>query len=361
MRSRTRTAIARARSGLVGCLVGACVLLGSERARADDTNDAPEATRLRERAEAEIATGNLAEACPLLASAYAKDHEALTLFSSAKCLDASRKFASAHAAYSELLALPETRFPDEARRFSRARHAELGPRLSRLTVRIPAEIRKLVGVRVTLDGAEIPEEAWDVPHARDAGKTTITIAIPGRAPFSVVVTLPAEGADEVVDLPNDAFPRASAAAVQVGPPTSIVRVRVPSRARTDYVVDTSTFGPYQTAGATAFAVGAAGLGVGLVVGLLAAADYNRAAQSCSAGLSLTPSSAVVCNDRDNVAASELAREKGDVGTVIGGIGAGVALVGAGMYFFGPRPSKSNGISLRPMPSRGLGASVAGTF
>jgi len=312
-----------------------------------------EATELRERAEAEMATGNLAEACPLLASAYALDHAATTLAAAAQCLDKAHKLASAHAAYTSLLALPEARVPEDVRRVARARQTELGPRLSRVTVRIPPEIRHLPGVRVALDGREVPHDEWDVPHVRDAGPLTVTVTVPERSPYITVMTLPPEGADEIVDLPTVAFPKPNPFAQAAPPSTRVVRVRVPNASGDprggEYFVDTTTFGPFQIAGVATFAAGAVGLGVGFVIGLLSAADYNRAAQNCSDR---------VCEDRNFVAAGELAREQGDVGTAIGAVGAGVMAVGAGLYLFGPRPSKSNGISLAP---RGLGVAIGGAF
>lgn len=310
---------------------------------------ADDAASLRERAEAEMATGNLAEACPLLASAHALDHDPTTLFSSAKCFDQSKKLASAHAAYGALIALPEGRVSDETRRVARARHAELGPRLSHVTVRMPPEIRKLVGVSVMLDGREIPPEDWDVPHAHDVGLATVTITIPDRPPYSAQLTLPPEGADEIVDVPTPSFPQPRPPAPSARP-TRAIRVRLPSTGgRDDYFVDSSTFGPYQVAGIATFATGVVGLGVGFVIGLMGAADYNRAALNCTGGL---------CNDRNNVAGAELARDKGDLGTGIGAAGVGLMAVGAGLYFLGPRPLKSNGISLVP---RGLGLDVGGSF
>lgn len=340
--------------GVLGFVLLGIALPGVALAAPDGAHKDEDVEELRERAEAEMATGNLSEACPLLASAYAIDHAATTLAAAAQCLDKAHKLASAHAAYTRLLALPEARVPEDVRRVARARQAELGPRLSRVTVRIPPEIRHLPGVRVALDGQEVPHDEWDVPHPRDAGLLTVTVTVPERSPYVTRLNLPAEGADEIVDLPTTAFPRPNPSAQAAPPSTRVVRVRVPGATAADprvgeYFVDTTTFGPFQIAGVTTFAAGAVGLGVGFVIGLIGAADYNRAAQNCSDR---------VCEDRNYVAAGELAREKGDLGTAIGAVGAGVMAVGAGLYLFGPRPSKSNGISIAP---RGLGVGVGGAF
>ncbi len=323
-------------------IVMACgpALFFATSARAED----PRA--LRELAEAEMATGNFAEACPMLVEAYAADHDAATLFAQARCFDGAMKLASAHAAYAAALKSPA--LGDDERRIAGGRLAELGPRLSRITVRIPADVRIVPGVRVTFDGVEVPSEAWDVPHPRDAGKVSVAIAVPGRPPYTTLVAVPIEGGDEIVDVPAAGFAnRVSAAAGSTAP--RAVRVRLPSSGRDDYVLDTSTFGPWQVAGGITFVTGTVAAGVGLVVGLMAKADHNRAQNNCTDN---------VCNDNIYVQAAELARDQGDVGTAIGLAGLGVMGVGAGLYLFGPRPSKPPMISVAP---RGLGLSLGGSF
>jgi len=324
----------RAGAGLV-----ALGLLVARGAAADDTR------ALREQAEAEMALGSYAEACPLLVAAYAADHATTTRLASARCFDGAMKLASAHAAYTEVLARADA--TDADRKLAQSRAAELGPRLSRVTVRVPPEARVVPGARVTLDGQELPPESWDLPHPRDAGKLTVAILVPGTAAYTTVVNVPVEGGDDVIDLPAPGFTSRPALAPAPAPRT--VRVRLASRNPGDYLVDTSSLGPWQIAGASTAAVGTATSLVGLVVALLAKADHNRAQNNCTDN---------VCGDRAYVAQGDLARDQGNVATAIGVTGLGLVAVGAGLYFLGPRPARPQVLSVAP---RGLGLSLGGSF
>lgn len=284
---------------------------------------------LREQALAEIATGNFGEACPKLEAAYASDTATSTLLELAKCRDEEKKLAKAYAAYTRYLGLPAERTTDEGQKLARSRAAELGPRLSRVTVRVPAGLRSLPGLRVLVAGREIPHDEWDAPQPVDAGTIEVTAIVPGGGVRSRSVVVPVEGGDETVDLPDN--PTA-----EKGAPKA-VRVRLPYRRNEpDYAVDPSTFGPYQVAGVVTMTAGAVGTVAGILVGLVSAADYNRAALNCTNGL---------CNDRSHVEAGNTARETGDVGTVVGLSGLGVVAVGGALYFFGPKPLKQQSFSL----------------
>ena len=164
-----------------------------------------------------------------------------------------------------------------------------------------------------------------------------------------MVDLAAEGASVVVDVSFDARaetqPQHAATSATAGKGPG--RARAPGASGSSYFVDETTVGPYQVAGIATFATGTATLVTGFVIGLLAAADYNRSAANCYLG---------ICADRAYVSAAEDARAKGDVGTVVGGVGAVLMATGAAFYFFAPRPSRSQDFSMRPA---GLGA--VGTF
>jgi hypothetical protein len=167
---------------------------------------------------------------------------------------------------------------------------------------------------------------------------TVTVVVPGGGLRSRTVVVPVEGGDETVDVPTTAT--ASPA------PPKAVRVRLPFRKNEpEYAVDPSTFGPYQVAGVVTMTAGAVGTVAGILVGLVGAADYNRAALNCTNAL---------CNDRSHVEAGNAARATGDVGTVVGLSGLGVLAVGGALYFFGPKPLKQQAFSW--VMSQALGGS-----
>lgn len=305
---------------------------------------ADEGVSIEERAQAELETENFAEACPLLARIYTADKRPESLVKLADCYEKAGKLASAHAAYALLVSLPDSPATDALRAKARARFAELGPRRSTVTVRLAPETRSIPGLRVRIDGRDLPPETWDAPHPHDAGRVAVTAEAPGKNPFASTVNLASEGASVVVDVTFDTRAEAQAQkATATNVKAGIGRTGVGS----SYFVDETTVGPYQVAGIATFATGTATLLTGFVIGLLAAADYNRSAANCYLG---------ICADRAYVAAAEDARAKGDVGTVVGGVGAVLMATGAAFYFLAPRPSRSQDFSVRPA---GLGA--VGTF
>jgi hypothetical protein len=313
----------------------------SSLASADDT------VPIEERAQAELDTKNFAEACPLLAQIYTVDKRPESLVKLADCYEKAGKLASAYSAYALLVSLPDSPATDALRARARARYAELGPRRSTLTVRLAPELRSTPGLRVRIDGRELPRETWDTPHPHDAGRAVVTAEVPGKKPFSSAVDLAAEGASVVVDVTFDARAETEPQHAPASASNGLARTGAPGAAASSYFVDETTVGPYQVAGIATFATGTATLLTGFVIGLLAAADYNRSAANCYLG---------ICADRAYVSAAEDARAKGDVGTVVGGVGAVLMATGAAFYFFAPRPSRSQDFSVRPA---GLGA--VGTF
>lgn len=322
------------------------VLLGVTSALLSSTSfaSAEDLTAVKERAQAELDTKNFAEACPLLAQVYTSDKRPESLVVLAECYEKAGKIASAYGAYALLVSLPDSPNTDALRSKARARYAELGPRRSTVTVRLTPEQRRIPGLRLRIDGRDLPPDTWDSPHPHDAGRALVTAEAPGKRPFSSAVDLAAEGASAVVDLSFDEGTGATKApSGTVGSPTP----RGGAPRGSSYFVDETTVGPYQVAGIATFATGTATLLTGFVIGLLAAADYNRSAANCYLG---------ICADRAYVSAAEDARAKGDVGTVVGGVGAVLMASGAAFYFFAPRPSRSQDFSVRPA---GLGA--VGTF
>lgn len=325
--------------------VSSALLSISSLATADDL------VPIEERAQAELETKNFAEACPLLAQVYTVNKRPESLVQLADCYEKAGKIASAYAAYALLVSLPDAPSTDALRAKARARYAELGPRRSTVTVRLAPELRRAPGLGVRIDGRDLPPETWDAPHPHDAGRLTVTAEVSGKKPFSSTVDLATEGASVVVDVSFDARTEAqpqNASAFAPAPASSgLGRTGAPGTSGSSYFVDETTVGPYQVAGIATFATGTATLLTGFVIGLLAAADYNRSAANCYLG---------ICADRAYVAAAEDARAKGDVGTVVGGVGAVLMATGAAFYFLAPRPSRSQDFSVRPA---GLGA--VGTF
>lgn len=298
---------------------------------------------LLERALAELEAGSFAEACPLFERSFDESHAPTTLALAADCLDRGGRLASAHATYTRLLALSEGAVPEATRVHARSRLSELGPRRSRLTLRLPPELRAQPGLRVWLDGVAVPRDAWDNPHARDGGPVTVRVADAGERTFEVTVTLASEGDDRVVDVPSLAgLTSAHVARVDLS-------LRRPARPAEPYLIDEGALGTAKIVGAALVASGGLAAVTGVVLGVLAKADYNRAATLCDASR---------CADHALVDAGDEARAKGDVGTVVGLAGLALIAGGGALFWLAPAPAQSTTLSLAP---RGLGLAAVGTF
>ncbi|HRH00166.1 MAG TPA: hypothetical protein PLR99_28170 [Polyangiaceae bacterium] len=297
------------------------------------------------RALAELETESFAEACPLFLRAYEESPAPTTLALAADCLDRGGRLASAHATYTRLLALEGAALPEAARARALARVAELGPRRSRLTVRLPPDLRARAGLVVWLDGAPVPRDAWDAPHPRDGGPVTVRVAA-GDLAFTTTVALAAEGDDRVVDVPGPAgLTSGRVARVELSP-------RGGARAPTaGYLLDEGDLGPAKLTGAALVAGGGLAAITGVVLGVLAKADHNRAATLCDANR---------CADRALVDAADDARTKGDVGTAVGLAGLGLMAGGAALFWLTPARTPESGATLSVAP-RGLGLVARGSF
>lgn len=333
----------------LACAAAAALALAAPPARAEPppTTAPTTAPTTLQRALAELETESFAEACPLFLRAYGESPAPTTLALAADCLDRGGRLASAHATYTRLLALEGGALPEPSRARALARLAELGPRRSRVTVRLPPDLRARAGLGVWLDGAPVPREEWDAPHPRDGGPVTVRVAA-GDLAFTTTVALAAEGDDRVVDAPGLAgLTSARVARVELSP-RGAPSARAPSAG---YLLDEGDLGPAKVAGAALVAGGGLAAITGVVLGVLAKADHNRAATLCDANR---------CADRALVDAADDARTKGDVGTAVGLAGLGLMAGGAALFWLTPARTPESGATLSVAP-RGLGLVARGSF
>lgn len=302
-----------------------------------------------DRALAELETESFAEACPLLLRAFDEAPAPATLALAADCLDRGGRLASAHATYTRLLAREGGSLPEATRERARSRLAELGPRRSRLTVRLPPDLRATSGLGVWIDGGAIPRDQWDAPHLRDGGPVTVRVAARDLA-FTATIALAAEGDDLVVDVPSLAGLTSSRVARVELSPRALGRAPAAG-----YLVDEGNLGPAKLTGAALVAGGGLAAITGVVLGVLAKADHSRAATLCEANR---------CADRAQVDAADDARAKGDVGTVVGLAGLGLVAGGAALFWLAPARTPegvANSRTSLSVAARGLGVVAEGSF
>lgn len=159
---------------------------------AQDERDPKLAQSLFDRARALMDQGQYAEACPLLEESQRLDPGGGTLLNLAVCLEQAGKLATAHTKFNEALSVAIREGRDDRKKIAEERLAALAPKLSTITVDVPAEAR-VPGIVVWLDGAKLSTVAWGVPTAVDGGSHRVEATAPETKPWVAVVDISPEG------------------------------------------------------------------------------------------------------------------------------------------------------------------------
>lgn len=191
--------IARAVALAIASLCVTSARTSAQRSNADELYD--EGYRL-------MARGKLVEACEAFEAANRAEPGAGTLIAIGECRERNQQLASAWSAYKAALTRVRS---DEKRQFATARLTELEPRLSHLTVSVPA------GAATTLiimrNGVALDPALWNRPQPVDGGEYVIAAQAPGHDPWQTTVQVPAERGDVTAAIPALAIHEPSAPAV----------------------------------------------------------------------------------------------------------------------------------------------------
>lgn len=263
---------AHRRSRLVLAAVAAVSLTGlSARAKGVDDATRDAARELAHRGEAASARGDYARAADLYRRAYALVPAPTLSIREARALAKTGKLVEAVEAYVRTIRTALT--PDSPAVFrqavtqARAELAALRPSVPQLKIRLAGSQNDSKSVTVQLDGRKLPAALIGVTAPIDPGTHRLT-ASSSTAHATAQVSLKA-GQSKTVTL---TLPRAPETAPSAPPPT---------------VSDTVDLEPphahgaaQRTWGFVGLGVGAAGLGVGLVTGLMATSRHSSAEQAC---------------------------------------------------------------------------------
>jgi hypothetical protein len=153
----------------------------------------------------------------------------------AECYAQAGKLASALAAY-RAAAARAAEVGDPRQKYAEERAAELEAKAPRVNVEVPGTLRSLPGLTVLRDGAALEASQWNQAVPTDPGEHTISVAAPGKKPWSGKVTVTAGAiAQIVIGGLEDAFtmgetPKPAPPSVAPGPdPTGGEQLGAPSR------------------------------------------------------------------------------------------------------------------------------------
>ena len=299
--------------------------------------------------------GDFEAACPKLEASLKAFAGIGTRGKLAECYEKLGRYASAYAAYREVAQLA-TRSGDPAReQVASERAKSLEPKLSYVTVILPPA-NDVPGLVIKRNGRELDRSKLGSAEPVDAGNVSIDVSAPGRKTFNGHITVtqglsarfevPSLGADTPV-VPVVVRP----APAPTAPPAPAADEPAPTVYPGDVSRgDVSRGDPPQwqkPLGLVLLGVGVVGVGVGGYFGLAAKSKYDGAFDGGNCDR------ATKACDPFGQSAIDDARSKATVSTILFGAGAGLAVVGAVVFFTAPS-SRSRAFQIAPTSYAGGG-------
>jgi hypothetical protein len=305
--------------GVIGL---AASTLAAGTARADD---AAAAQALFDDGKRLFAAGRYDEACPKFEESERLDPAGGTILHAGLCNEARGKTATAWAELEEALSAARRDKRGDREKVAREHLDALAPRLSRVTIVVTPDARRLEGLSVALGGRRLEEASWGVAIPVDPGEIVVEARARGHEPLRVVTT------------------------VEVGASSSVTMGRlVPTRAPAQ--PERNALLPASIGLAS---LGAASLAVSLGTGIVAAqrAAVVKDPAHCDRSLAC---------DEVGLAAARLGKPLSIVSPVTLGVGIASLGAGIGLAVYGARSASATRAALAPVPGGAIG-SLSGTF
>jgi hypothetical protein len=148
-----------------------------------------------------MAAGRYDEACPKFEESYRLDPATGTLLNLASCHEHQEKFATAWFEYMDAVTAARRDGRQDRVAYAQGRLAELEPKLSRLTLVVPAAADH-PELELELDGARIGRAARGVPTPVDPGSHVVEARAPGRQSFRATVEIGKSAEQKNVTVPE---------------------------------------------------------------------------------------------------------------------------------------------------------------
>ncbi len=305
------------RALIAGGVLVAPLLIGGP-AHAESAADKAAADALFKDARKLMAAKKYDEACPKFAESMHLSERLGTLLNLATCHQKEGKTASAWAEFNQAVALAKKEHSRARQKYAERHAHHLEKRLAHLTFEVPASES---GATLKLDGEEIGSGVWGTPLPVDPGSHQIQVEAPGKKPWSRNVEVKDEPTTTKLEVPM----LEDASAAPAAPPTT-AEPAAPKPAEHETVKPASGSG--HVLGWVSLGVGVVGVGVGSYFGLRTFSKKSDAGSHC--GRSIGQSSDTLCDRtgvdlrsqaRSSATISTVAFAVGAVG-----VGAGVVLL-----------------------------------
>jgi hypothetical protein len=151
--------------------------------------------------------GKIAQACDAFEASEKLDPVVTTLLNLADCREQNRQLATAWGAFVEAQRMARAAGNDKLLKVAASHAHKLAPRLSRLTISVPAD-HQVAGLTVLRGDEPIDPAGWNHALPVDGGSYAFTARAPGREPWTTSRTIKAEGDNVSIEIPRlfDASP-----------------------------------------------------------------------------------------------------------------------------------------------------------
>lgn len=200
-------------------LVISCIVLATAAPRVFAQSASVQAQSLFEEGRKLLKAGKLAEACAAFDSSQKLDPAIATLLNLADCRERNQQLATAWGTFADANRMARASNNDKLARVASNHARKLEPRLSKLTISVPAD-RQVPDLEVLRNGETVLSASWNHALPIDGGSYTITARAPGRAPWSTTKTIKVESDVQIIEIPKltEAKPGAPIAAGPAGKP-----------------------------------------------------------------------------------------------------------------------------------------------
>lgn len=251
----------------LACLTGA-ISYPEANAQQDDPQKTATAQALYNRASDAMDKRDYETACPLLEEVVRLIPEGvgakLTL---AECYEGSGRLASAWTRYVIAETAAGRAGQKDRSKTARDRIDALEPKLARITIVVPENVRALPGLDIHRDTISIGATQWGVPAPVDKGPHVIVVTAQGKQRLEKIVDVPTDGVTVPVEIDGlvDAKPHVSA------PPP----LKPSAKERPTPEQSSSGLGAQRTAGLVLVGVSVAAVGIGAFFGSRAITKLNE--------------------------------------------------------------------------------------
>ncbi|HEY1957912.1 MAG TPA: hypothetical protein VGH28_19965 [Polyangiaceae bacterium] len=286
---------------------------------------------------------NYAAACASFKASNEQVARIGTLLNLADCYEKAGKLASAWGAYFDAINLGRRQGRPEYEEFAQKKKDELEPKLLKLTIDVPLDVR-VDGITVRRDNVVVEPAAWGVPIAVDPGNHSVDVIAPHKLPEHKEIQVDED--HKMAELKVDKL--LDAPVVKQTEQTQVVEkvVQVPSM-----------WTPLRIGGIVLGGVGVASVVVGSILGLVANSTYQSALKNECGG---DPNACNVAGVSDGATAHSLAGVA--TGLFVGGliaVAGGVTLFVIGAPHQHPEAAAMR-FRVQPMIG-GAGATFGGAF